>query len=128
VVDDQLFVSLAVGLMLKGAGYEFTTASNGRQALELILGAIEDKGQMPFDMVLTDIDMPVMSGVELLAELEKRGITIPVVVMTGNADDYRDLIATSDRVGFLEKPFSSNKLIDEVKNILSKHRLAVPEK
>jgi CheY-like chemotaxis protein len=128
VVDNEFIVGIAASLELNRAGYETRTASNGRQALEMILGAMEGENQVPFDLLLTDINMPVMSGLELLAELRKREINIPVVIMTGNASDCQDLRASSGRLSFLKKPFSTVQLIDEVKNILAKHGLAAPEK
>jgi len=90
-------------------------AGNGRHALDMILSALEGEDQVPFDLLLTDINMPVMSGLELLAELQEREINIPVIVMTGDPENHKDLPASSGRFGFLEKPFTPWQLVDEVR-------------
>ena len=118
VVDDENLLSFAISLELNKAGYETKTAGNGRQALDMILSAMEGEDQVPFDLLLTDINMPVMSGLELLAELQEREINIPVVIMTGNASGYQDQLASSERFGFLEKPFTPYQLVDEVRRAL----------
>jgi two-component system CheB/CheR fusion protein len=121
VVDDEYLVSLTASLELNMAGYETKTAGNGRQALEMILGATEGEDQVPFDLLLTDINMPVMSGLDLLSELRNREIKIPVVLMTGRPEHCRQLPISSGQYGFLEKPFSPYQLVDEVGRAFKTH-------
>jgi len=104
-------------LILKQKGYEVHGAENGKEALSLLL---EKK---KFDLLITDINMPVMSGIELIKEINKSPINIPVSVIT-SIDDIR-LIPTLRELGcsiILEKPVTSNELFNMVTNILSKEK------
>ena len=88
VVDDSLVMRMIVekGLRQAGAdGCRITHAANGLDGLSKI-ERLEAKGE-EFDLILTDIHMPVMDGTELLAEMRRRGLArgVPVVVIT--ADD-----------------------------------------
>jgi putative nucleotidyltransferase with HDIG domain len=104
VVEDDELVSETLQTLLRTAGYEVKAAQNGNEASSTI--ALED-----FDLVLSDIRMPVMTGIELLHFI-KRTKPVPVVFMTGfseiaDAQEAYELGAA----GFLPKPFKKADLI-----------------
>jgi len=81
--------------------------------------ALERLEESPFDAVLTDLNMPVRSGLDLLLELRTRPFAPPVVVMTGSGDDV--LIARARELGaqrILRKPYSAEELRAAVAAVL----------
>ncbi len=84
---------------LRGAGWQVRVARDGRQALEAL--AVE----VP-DLLLTDVDMPDMSGVELVAVVRLRDPELPVVFMSGNPEAETSALSPH----FLPKPFSIDSL------------------
>ncbi len=110
VVDDELHMIRVIKLFLERAGYQVDTASNGQDALDSIL-----KG--PPDVLLTDINMPRMTGQELCAELQKQlpERTFPIFVMTSMTDrENRDWTQKMAHTALLEKPLSMRLLVAEL--------------
>jgi two-component system NtrC family response regulator len=75
IVDDEVKLLDVLGGMLEQLGYRTLTATNGREALDIL-------ARDGVDLVLCDLRMPVMGGKELLAEMNHRGHAVPLVVMT----------------------------------------------
>jgi CheY-like chemotaxis protein len=113
LVDDNGLQSATRRAILEGAGREVCIASQGQQALELL----DEPGTgSPIGLVITDHLMPVMSGPEFVAELRRRGYTLPVVVLSGLPDAdgaYQGL-----SVVFRPKPFDPDSLIRLVQDLL----------
>ncbi len=78
IVDDEESLRRFLGILLKKEGYEVTAVANGSEALAAFQ-------KDPFDVVLTDIKMPGMSGIDLLRAIRASDPTVPVVVMTAYA-------------------------------------------
>jgi len=76
VVDDDELVARSLRRVLEAAGYHVTTVSDGSDAVEKIM-------HNAYDVVLSDIQMPGMSGVELLSVVRARDFDVPVLLMTG---------------------------------------------
>jgi two-component system cell cycle sensor histidine kinase/response regulator CckA len=107
VVEDESAVRTLLGRVLERAGYEVTTASDGGQALQLV-----DGGDGHFDLVLTDVVMPGMSGIALVRELRSRRPGIRVLLMSGYTEDS---VGQGDsRLEMLTKPFSEQDLLARV--------------
>jgi CheY-like chemotaxis protein len=103
VVDDVPSIRLLVATILEDEGYQVTTAQNGQEALERI------QEQAP-DLVLLDLQMPVMNGWELQRRLQEQGCCIPVVFMT--AGPQARLEAERHHAeGYVAKPFDPDTLI-----------------
>ena len=77
IVDDDTAVRNSLALLLKASGYEVSTATNGSEAL------LSLKSRLPA-VVLTDLNMPVMSGFELLSLVRKEFPRVPLVAMSGH--------------------------------------------
>ncbi len=100
LVDDSLSVRKVVAQMLRKAGHQVVTAADGQEALELL-------EQQPFQAVVTDLEMPRMSGFELLEEVRRRPnlAHLPIAVLTTRASSkHRDLAVELGANAYLTKP------------------------
>jgi DNA-binding response OmpR family regulator len=102
IVDDEPHITRVLKLYLERVGYAVDTAQNGRAALDDILKSAPDA-------LMTDIQMPVMSGKQLCLALEKKlpQRTFPIFVMTSMTDrEHREWTQKINNLEFLEKPLS----------------------
>jgi DNA-binding NtrC family response regulator len=108
VVDDEVEMRIALETTLKREGHTITLAENGEQALERF-----NEGH--FDLVLTDVKMPKMNGVELLKALKKKSSQTVAIMMTayGDIDNAVETIKAG-AFDYLLKPFSAEILIATV--------------
>ncbi len=109
IVDDELNMQKVLGILFRREDYEVTTVSNGREAVEIL-----DKGII-FDLILSDIKMPIMDGIELLKYLNKSQINIPLILITayGSITEAVDAMKLG-AVDFITKPFNK----EDLKNIV----------
>jgi len=118
VVDDEEFLRSIVRERLEIAGFYVEEASNGKQAL----GMLESRG--PYNVLLTDIRMPVMGGIELLGEWGKRSPGTAGIVMSANAE--LDTAVHALKMGacdYITKPFNFDVLLITIENALRKKDL-----
>ena len=118
IVDDADDLRFSIEVILRMNGYETFSARNGKEALDQVVGSrISGK---PLDLIITDIVMPEMSGIELMEKLDEWRIEARVLVITGILnDEYRDRLEALDQVSVLEKPFESEMLVNMVKECMS---------
>jgi CheY-like chemotaxis protein len=83
LVDDNYLQSATRRSILEGAGQEVCIAQQGQQALETLN---ESQPSNPIALIVTDHLMPVMSGLELVAEVRRLGYTLPIIVLSGLPD------------------------------------------
>ena len=114
IVDDEERLLRVLRLGLKPLGFEIHTASNGEEALKLLY-------DHPWDLILTDVKMPRMMGDEFVLELERLGVTVPIVVMTAYAD-VESAVKTLKHgaVDYIKKPFSVEELAEVLFRVLKK--------
>jgi two-component system response regulator FixJ len=108
VIDDDDAARDSLAFLLENAGMEVRTYGSARAFLEQSIPAA--------DCLITDIRMPEMSGMELLRELSRRGIRLPVIMITGHGDI--PLAVEAMRLGavdFIEKPFQDETLLAAVR-------------
>lgn len=113
VVEDDPSVRTLAVLILSECGYEVQEATDAIAALELI------HDSAPFDLVLTDVIMPQMSGKQLHDQIKKKMPHIKVLLMSGYTDDalaHHGVL--EDGLSFLEKPFSPTQLTRKVREVL----------
>lgn len=122
-VDDESNVLQSLRRQLRKQ-YEVVTAESGEEALELI----DEKG--PFAVVVSDMRMPLMDGVELLQEFEKRSPDTVRLMLTGNADQVTAVAAVNDgRIfRFLNKPCGGKQLTTALDASLEQYRLVTAER
>lgn len=114
LVDDEEGIRRFLGLTLNDFGYEVVTASNGREALDLL-------ENVKVDIVLTDIKMPVMDGIELLKSIKTKFPYIEVVMLTGHGDlDLAIESLKSDAADFITKPVNDDVLEISLARVIEK--------
>ena len=114
LVDDNQIQSTTRRAILEGAGFTVNVAPNGQAALELLANTEADIG-----LIISDHMMPVMSGQEFVTELRKRGLSLPVVVLSGFPDaeaEYEGL-----DISWLPKPCQPENLIRRVSELTNTH-------
>ncbi len=116
LVEDEENIRFVMSFILEDAGYKVTTVENGQVALQKIKES--QKNDNSFDLLITDMQMPKMTGLELVKKLQFFDIFIPTIIITGY-DDENTLAQLKDSgcEHFLEKPLISNKVKDCVAKI-----------
>lgn len=114
IVEDDADSRDSLAGILGDAGYEVVTASNGREALDLLTAA----GGMAPSLIVLDLEMPVMSGWEFLETIRNylRLASIPVVVHTGT-DRRRAMLAHPAPLALLPKPIEPDALLATVREL-----------
>jgi len=112
VIDDIEEARNTICKILKRSGYDVIEAHNGKEGLE----ALE---QHHPDLILTDIIMPEMEGLEAIQKIKKLKPNIPIIAFTGSSDSpYLQVALKLGAVTGLYKPFSPKELIIAVRNVL----------
>ena len=117
VVDDEESIRDLLRLVLTGQGYSVVTASGGEEAIEYLEA-------QPFDLVITDLVMPTVNGVEVLRAAKRIDPNFPVIVITGypSVETVTELV----RLGagdYLTKPFNVDVVIVTVAKLLEMGRV-----
>jgi putative nucleotidyltransferase with HDIG domain len=120
VIDDDVAILDCIRLSLQSLGpYQVTVCENPREALELL-------HTNDFATVISDVNMPGLSGLDVLAAVVKYDDKIPVVLITGNTES--EIMRKAIHLGvyeFLKKPFEMSDLVVTVKQAVETHRLKV---
>ena len=105
VVDDDAGQRSLITSFLKGQGFETEVAESGEDALKKL-------GQGTYEMMVSDVRMPGISGLETLHQIRERGIVLPVVLVTA-FPDIRDAVGAmrDGAVNYLEKPIDLDELL-----------------
>jgi len=114
VVDDEIHIVHVVTIKLRNNGYEVVSASDGAEAYE---AACREKP----DIVVTDYQMPVMTGLELIEKLRQTQATsdIPVIMLTARSFSLEDEQKERLRISkCLSKPFSPKELLRDIEDVL----------
>ena len=120
VVDDEIHIVHVVAIKLRNNGFNVITAENGAEAYELIQ---EEKP----DIVVTDYQMPGMTGLDLIEKLRQDEQTkqLPVIILTARnfviEDEVKNRLNIAECIG---KPFSPKDLLCRIEDILNEHAVA----
>jgi CheY-like chemotaxis protein len=114
VIDDQLLIRDLLSHLLGADGHQVFTAPSGKEGL--VLARV-----LPCDLILLDVDMPGLNGLEVCAELKRESETahVPVLFISGrrSAQDLQQMTAVG-AAGFLSKPFLLEQVRQTVNGIL----------
>jgi len=107
LVDDEAYIRKAICRALRKLGAEFSQAESGEEALALLQ-------KQPFDLMITDYQMPGMTGLELIAKTKEIYPDMPIILVSGN------LQANQAPIGiiFLPKPWPDNALENAVSQLM----------
>lgn len=104
LVDDDAAIRRSAGFMLKTSGYQVQTYESG-------VDLLKQAGGLKQGCILLDIRMPSMDGLEVQQALQEKGVTLPVIIMTGHGDITLAVRAMkAGAVDFIEKPFGKETL------------------
>ena len=107
-----------IAFLLRKAGAEVELAENGQIAIDLALAAKQSGN--PFDVILMDMQMPVMDGYEATQNLRSAGCTEPIIALTAHAmsgDRQKCIDAGCD--GYITKPIDAKKLVGEIETMVA---------
>ncbi|MBV1774258.1 PAS domain S-box protein [Burkholderiaceae bacterium DAT-1] len=108
--DNPVNQTYAVAV-LEGAGHEVTLARNGQEALEAVQA-------MRFDVILMDVQMPVMDGFQATQAIREMGVKTPVIALTAHAiKGFRETCIAAGMNAYLSKPVKSRELLDTLQTI-----------
>ncbi|MGK4002361.1 response regulator [Sorangium sp. So ce1036] len=115
LVEDSNTVRQQVGILLSGAGYGIVEADNGRDAVAAVAAHKDDLA-----MIIADVNMPVMNGIEMLESLREKGLAsgLPILMLT--TEGQPELIEKARKAGakgWIIKPFKPDLLLAAVKKL-----------
>ncbi|OZG75292.1 response regulator [Hahella sp. CCB-MM4] len=113
-VDDSASMRQMVAFTLKGAGYQVDEASNGQEAL----GKAKSN---KYDLVITDVNMPVMDGITLIKNLRAEAsykFTPLLMLTTESGADKKSEGKAAGATGWIVKPFNPDQLVSTIKKVL----------
>jgi two-component system cell cycle sensor histidine kinase/response regulator CckA len=112
LVEDEDMVRAVAERALARQGYTVLTAANGEEALELL-------GREPVDLLISDVMMPTMDGPTLVGHARARFPDLPILFMSGYAEETLRRSIDIDQVAFLPKPFSVRQLAEAARDALA---------
>ena len=113
-VDDSRTILAMLHHTLSNAGFEVLQAEDGQQGLDLLKAN-------PVDIVITDINMPVMDGIEFIRKVRASGqfSALPILILTTEtSQDKRDQGKAAGGTGWIVKPFDPEKLISVIHRVV----------
>lgn len=116
LVEDEDPVRIVAERALVRQGYEVTTARDGEEGWELLREVVDGGGK--FDLVLSDVVMPSMDGPAMAREIRKLSPDLPVLFMSGYAEEQLRKDIDIDRMFFIAKPFSVQEICEMVDGVL----------
>ena len=117
LVDDSVDAQRLFSIFLKKTGAEVILAANGREGVNAVEAATQDG--RPFDLILMDMQMPVMDGITATQLLREKGIDTPIVALTGNdLQEARYISSAAGFTDFLTKPIQRDALLSAVAKII----------
>ncbi|MCG8527328.1 MAG: response regulator [Opitutales bacterium] len=114
-VDDASTMRKMISLTLKAAGYEVLEANDGPEALDMI-------SKMDIDMMILDVNMPKMNGIEVVKRVRRndRHIKTPIIMLTTETEEtIRNEAKIAGATGWINKPFQQDHLVGAVGKVFS---------
>ncbi|MCK4919843.1 MAG: response regulator [Bacteroidales bacterium] len=108
IVEDNEGTRILLEDALRDNGYEISIANDGQDALKIL----EDKSSL-ITLIITDLQMPVMDGIEFIKKVRENDTTIPILVLTTNALQKQQA-KESGASGYIVKPFSMKHLVSAI--------------
>ena len=118
VVDDDSQIREVFSRMLEILGHRYQCAEDGLAAYDVLKNT-------PFDMVLCDIRMPEMDGLELMKQIQRMDMDVPFIMVTGFGDEFTyDLVVKSGARDFIKKPFTIEELENKLNRVFKELRVS----
>jgi len=114
VAEDNYINRRVLVLLLQRLGYQAKCVENG---LECLNEALKES----YDLILTDVDMPEMNGIECTIQLRHAGVVIPIIAVTASfLQDIREFCLSAGMDGYLSKPVPANELKEALREAFNK--------
>jgi DNA-binding response OmpR family regulator len=111
IVDDSHIMVEVLELLFKDKGFEVLSADASKSALNLL-------EKQKFDLMITDINMPGMSGIDLGLEVRKNNTLMPIILFTGQINKFKDYKSSLDKIG--NAYYIESKDLDELLKTIKK--------
>lgn len=125
VVEDEDLIREMLVLALEAEGYTIATASDGRTAWALLQSAEPTLGDLPFDLVILDLMLPQINGLDICRLLRHQGNPIPILILSAKGSETDRVLGLE--VGaddYLTKPFSMRELVARCRALLRRQRFS----
>jgi two-component system chemotaxis response regulator CheY len=112
-IDDSASIRQMISLTLSGAGHRVLEAGNGAEGYDKAIG-------QPMDAILTDLNMPVMNGIEFIKKFRQHPMSkgVPIIFLTTESDDNLKAEArAAGATGWIVKPFKQDQLVAVIKKV-----------
>ncbi len=126
VVEDEVLIREMLVLALEDEGYQVVTALDGRTALALLQVDGTNAAEFPFDLIILDLMLPQINGLDLCRLLRYQGNPVPILILSAKASETDRVLGLE--VGaddYLTKPFSMRELIARTRALLRRQRLGI---
>lgn len=125
VVEDEELIQEMLAVALEEEGYSVVTAPDGRSAIEYLKSFEPNGGEFPFDLVILDIMLPQINGLDICRLLRHQGNPVPVLMLSAKGSETDRVLGLE--VGaddYLTKPFSMRELVARCRALLRRQRLS----
>lgn len=121
ISEDEPGIRKALQLIFSSKGFLVSVATDGQAGLDTFLKAA--RSETPVDLIITDIQMPRLNGLDMLERIREAGHSPRVLVISGYGDrNTVDDLQAKGYHNFIDKPFSPGKVVDAVMEILDAER------
>ena len=113
IVDDETDLLRVTCFRLEKSGYQVISAINGQQALEVM------RKEHP-DLVLLDLRLPLLNGMEVCLYMRKDGVLkhIPVIIFTASTQEIKEKVNACGAQDYIFKPFTAEELLEKIKKFI----------
>jgi two-component system phosphate regulon response regulator PhoB len=125
VVEDEELIREMLVVALEGEGYEVITATDGRSAVEHIKNCESALGDLSFDLIVLDLMLPQINGLDICRLLRHQGNSVPILILSAKGSETDRVLGLE--VGaddYLTKPFSMRELVARCRALLRRQRLS----
>jgi len=124
IVEDEELIREMLVVALEEEGYDITTAADGRSALELFKSFPANSADTPFDLVILDLMLPQVNGLDICRLIRHQGNPVPILILSAKGSETDRVLGLE--VGaddYLTKPFSMRELVARCRALLRRQRL-----
>ncbi len=125
VVEDEELIQEMLAIALEGEGYGVITAPDGRSAMEYLKSFETNSGELPFDLIILDLMLPQINGLDICRLLRHQGNPVPILMLSAKGSETDRVLGLE--VGaddYLTKPFSMRELVARCRALLRRQRLS----
>ncbi|MBD2625185.1 winged helix-turn-helix domain-containing protein [Trichormus variabilis] len=126
VVEDEELIREMLVVALEEEGYGVIAAADGRSAIEYLKSCESNSGDLPFDLVLLDLMLPQINGLDICRLLRHQGNSVPILMLSAKGSETDRVLGLE--VGaddYLTKPFSMRELVARCRALIRRQRLSI---